>query len=494
MRTFVITGLLLLLISSPATALKLDLRQVQKRALEANLGLRAQVLETAGAVHAVSGGYGVYDPRLEAETVAGGIREKVNFSFLSANPVEKTDYREGRLSLLQKLPSGASLSLEYSTRRESSNNTTRLFEPSYDNEWQVALTQPLLRNFGRTATEQDLLFAVEDRRISFQQLRQQAFSVLVEARRYYFEVLRLRNELHYRTASVEVAKRLLKENRAKVEAGVLPSVEILQAEVGVQLRKRQKLEVGRLYENALDRLRSLLDYFGPLEITGELGQAALDPEEGRAYTLALLKRPDLARLRSQVSRLELDQQLAQNQARPDLDLSARYGHAGLEREYGDSLDELAEDDLRRWEVGLTFSYPIGNRTAHYASRRAEILKQAGKARTRQQENEVRREVRAAIRLLEVSAEKIEVGRLATKLAEEELRTLFKRREVGLATTREVLEGEEDLAEAKSLYSDALAEYNVAVTEYYRVTGQLLEQEGIVFRKIEGSGRIAPSYE
>ncbi|NIQ93749.1 MAG: TolC family protein, partial [Desulfuromonadales bacterium] len=65
----------------------------------------------------------------------------------------------------------------------------------------------------------------------------------------------------------------------------------------------------------------------------------------------------------------------------------------------------------------------------------------------------------------------------TKLAEEELRTLFKRREVGLATTREVLEGEEDLAEAKSLYSDALAEYNVAVTEYYRVTGQLLEKEG-----------------
>ncbi|NIQ93746.1 MAG: hypothetical protein GWN87_05710, partial [Desulfuromonadales bacterium] len=68
------------------------------------------------------------------------------------------DYREGRLSLLQTLPSGASLSLEYSTRRESSNNTTRLFEPSYDNEWEVALTQPLLRNFGRTATEQNLLF------------------------------------------------------------------------------------------------------------------------------------------------------------------------------------------------------------------------------------------------------------------------------------------------------------------------------------------------
>ncbi|NIQ93748.1 MAG: TolC family protein, partial [Desulfuromonadales bacterium] len=82
-----------------------------------------------------------------------------------------------------------------------------------------------------------------------------------------------------------------------------------------------------------------------------------------------------------------------------------------------SLDELAEDDLRRWEVGLTFSYPIGNREAHYAYRRAEILTQAGRARTRQQENEVRREVRAAIRLLEVSAEKIEVGRLATKLAE-----------------------------------------------------------------------------
>jgi outer membrane protein TolC len=52
--------------------------------------------------------------------------------------------------------------------------------------------------------------------------------------------------------------------------------------------------------------------------------------------------------------------------------------------------------------------------------------------------------------------------------------------VGLATTRDVLEGEEDLALARTDQITALADYNKAVTEYLRVTGQLLEYEGIHF--------------
>jgi outer membrane protein TolC len=52
--------------------------------------------------------------------------------------------------------------------------------------------------------------------------------------------------------------------------------------------------------------------------------------------------------------------------------------------------------------------------------------------------------------------------------------------VGLATTRQVLEGEEDYALAQTDQSAALSDYNKAVTEYLKVTGQLLEQEHVRF--------------
>jgi outer membrane protein TolC len=52
--------------------------------------------------------------------------------------------------------------------------------------------------------------------------------------------------------------------------------------------------------------------------------------------------------------------------------------------------------------------------------------------------------------------------------------------VGLATTRDVLEGEQDLAAARFDETAALADYNNAVTDYLRVSGLLLEQAGVRF--------------
>jgi outer membrane protein TolC len=75
---------------------------------------------------------------------------------------------------------------------------------------------------------------------------------------------------------------------------------------------------------------------------------------------------------------------------------------------------------------------------------------------------------------------IEVASRGRDLAEEQLRTLLKRKDVGLATTRDVLEGEEDLAEARTELTAAFADYNKAVTDYLRVTGQLLEHAGVRF--------------
>jgi outer membrane protein TolC len=165
---------------------------------------------------------------------------------------------------------------------------------------------------------------------------------------------------------------------------------------------------------------------------------------------------------------------------PSLDLSASYGHRGLGEDYSDNLRDLGSDDFRNWEVGLTLSYPLGNREARHEYRRSEFERKGREAQLSQLKNQVRTEVQAAIRLLRVSRKKIDVTASELDFAEEKLRTLLKRKEVGLATTRQVLEGEEDYALAQTDQSAALSDYNKAVTEYLKVTGQLLEQEHVRF--------------
>jgi len=68
-------------------------------------------------------------------------------------------------------------------------------------------------------------------------------------------------------------------------------------------------------------------------------------------------------------------------------------------------------------------------------------------------------------------------------AEERLRAFIRKNEVGLATTKEVLDVENDLAVSKSNQIKAVVGYANALTRYWQVTGELLEREGI--RVVEG---------
>ncbi len=456
----------------------LDLREIERIAVERNLNLQAQALETQAVEALISRGYGIYDPVLGAELAIGKNRERLNLQFFSA--ATKADYRRANISLLQRLPSGADIQVFFENQRQDIDPSPAI-NPYYDNVAGISLIQPLLRDFGRSLTERDILFAVRDRNISLQDLRERAFGVVTQVRDAYFNVLALRDEMAFRRTSVDLAERVLDENRARVKAGVLAPVEILEAQVGSKLRERELLDSQRSYEDALDELTLLLN----LPETVQVEEAELRPfpvelslEEG--VSTAFRIRPDLLRRLEQIERLRLELRIAHNQLLPSLDLNAVVSHSGLGGNYGDALDDQVDDEFRSWEVGVLFSYPIGNRGARNELLRTRLRVRQVETLLAQLQDEIRQEIRSAIRLIESNGQQIEVTRLGTELARERLRTLLKRKEVGLSTTRDVLEGEEDLAESQTLLIAALADYNRAVTEYLRATGQLLDREGIRF--------------
>jgi len=478
-RRLFIVALFLFFRASPGLGATLDLESAERLALQRNLDLRALEFEARAGDALVRKGYGIYDPQVQLTVAEGEGRERTNLIFISETEANIVKYRDLNLSVSQLLPLGARLSAFFTNLREDSNSTSRLFNPSYQAELGLSLVQPLLRDFGRTVTESPILLATRDRSIAFQDLRQEAFDLVRDVRHLYYEALSLRDQMAYRESSVALAERVLEENRARLDAGVLPAVEVLEAEVGLQLRQRELLDARRLYEDALDRFGVLLNTESPTDLAEPPPVAAdVVVDDGIAFDHAREKRPDLLRQVEEIERRRIECEVARNRLLPALDLGATYSHKGLGQNVDDAFDDIGSNDFRNWEVAFNFSYPIGNREARNEYRRIELLLKNLHARLAQLCRQTRREIRSARRFVEVSRKKVEVTEKGRELAREQLRTLLGRLSVGLATTRDVLEGEEDLARARTDQIAARAEYGQSITNYLWVTGTLLAQRGV----------------
>lgn len=457
----------------------LTLREVVRLTLERNLNLRAEQYLTRASQAAVDREYGLYDPQLLADFATGESQQQRNQPFFEAE--NRSRFYRLDLSVSQQLPTGGEMSLGFDNLRNQEDPAPGI-DPAYQSELALQLSHPLLKGFGRTVAEQDIEFAVNDRQVAVQDLREVAFALLAEARDAWYEVLRLRDNLRFRETSVALADKILRETSARVEAGVLAPVDILEAEFALKERQRLQLDAEREYQDGLDQLALLMSTATPLtiaEVTLQRSELQIDPS--RNFQQSLARRPDLQRQLRQLERLALEERLASNALLPGLDLNASYSHKSLGGDYDESLDDIGGGDYPNWEVGLNLSYPLGNRTARHEHRRTLLRIRGRQAEIAQLHEEIRNEIRAAVRQVQVNDKKIDVATSGLAFAEEKLRILLKRQEVGLATVRQVLEGEEDLAQARSDRVAALADYNKAVTLYLQVTGQLLEAEGVRFQ-------------
>lgn len=467
-----------LLAATAAAAEPLTLRGAERLALQRNFALQSGSETLRAASASARGAYGLYDPQSTLVLAHGEGRDLLN------EPVQPrrfgTRYSIADLGLLQALPSGASLNLTFDNQRqEALKGGSGFYDPSWSSSLRLGVVQPLLKGFGRSVTEEPIILAARSRDATAAGLQLQAVELLVTVRNLYVEILRSRQLIAFRETSVVLAQQLLEENRARVAVGVLPPLDLLDAELGLKRRERDLLDERQRYRELVDQLAVLLAVQDEIEIADEAipqPQVTVDAELDLRDALAL--RPDLVQARQLLQGKELLADNAGNRTLPGLDLGASYGRNGLGGTYSDDLDSVANDDLDNWEVGLTFSYPLGNRLARGEKLRRQHELESARRALQQQEEEVRREVRSASQRLEVGLMRIEVTRKGLEVADERLKNLMKRREVGLATTYDVLEGEAFKAQAQADLVGDQSAYAQYVVDYLRATGRLLAAEGV----------------
>jgi outer membrane protein TolC len=459
-------------------AVPLSQNEAIRLSLERNLAVQSVLLQYQASEAAITEAQGLYDPRLQLFLDAATSRDAQNSS-----PVTTSENFSSRFnfSLLQKLPSGAEVVAGMNQRRDDNLQPTTAFDPSWRNEFQLSLTQPLLKGFGRMATEEPILLAGKGRDSVVATLTEEVTFLVADLRSLFVEMRRARAILASRRASVGLAEQILAENQAKVDAGLLPPLDILEAEVALKSRQRELLDAVQAEEELRDRLAEQLNLVIPPEVViAEFSLSDFIPAEEADLAYALTHRPDLRRAEAQGESRRLEATIAEDRRRPALDLVANYGQKGLADDYGESLDQSLQDDLQNWSVGLIFNYPLGNRQAVGEAMRKKYLAASAQHDVERLREVARRELRTANRQIRLGEVRLQVANDGVALAAEKLPNLLKRREVGLTTTRAVFEGETDLAQAQTDLADAEALYDNAITSYLRASGRLLDYERIRF--------------
>ena len=463
--------------SNSQEPIPLSLDQAIQFALEHSLDLQI-VQKSLGAAET--------DPVVEKAKFDPSLNANVNGG-RTVNLSGETNSANAMLSLDQPVMTGAKLTLEYDddwmkTTSPFNELQTGSAGRFYNSSLQLKLTQPLLKGGGLAVNKAPILIAANNAASSNEAVKQKAQELVADVERAYWNLVLQRKTLQVKQEALRAAKALLDATRAKVDQGVLASIEALVAESGAASQEDAVVVAERAVHDAQDRLRR---FFTPTAaaLTNEAAIIPLDePEpEPREINLAALtqaaleQRPELVKAKLDLANSRLNLALARNQLWPSLDLQ---GNAGLSGQGDSPTSKLTSGDFYNWQATLTLTVPLGNRAANATSLKRRFEMEQAALQLKDKEQSILLEVKEAARGAVANSKRIDVTRKARQLAEKKLEAEQARFELGLTTVQDVLNFERDLAEARQAEIQAAVDYRNSLVDLDQRTGRLLGRHGI----------------
>jgi outer membrane protein TolC len=412
-------------------------------------------------------------------------RPVFGFSGAALNEIQKFDQNQSQVTLdvTQNLLTGANYDLNFSPSRTFvTGSPTFLFNPGYQSGLAFTLTQPLLRNFGTDVNRTFMRIAQNNAKFEEQVFVDRVLTVIATVEQAFWELVFANENLKVAQAALKAAEELLASNRAKAKAGVMAIVEVLQAEAAVASRVEQVLIAEKAIRDQEDQFRRLLNpseqelrqdvRLGPVDKPAQ----SLEPiSVEEAIDIAIERRPEVLQASKNIETSELNTKFAKNQLLPNLSFQGTSGLAGLGKDGGDMLQRNFGGDFYNYGAGLVLSYPLGNRSAWSQYNKRQFEARNAQATLQSIRQQVIVSVKEAVRRVQTDFRRIETTRSARITSEKQLQAEQERLNVGLSTTRFVLDFQRDLATARGNELRAIVDYNKSLSNLSRNKGTTLER-------------------
>jgi outer membrane protein TolC len=392
----------------------------------------------------------------------------------------------------QRLPWGSGTwSVSWETSRTTSNNPITSFDPTLQSGFQLAFSQPLLRDRAIDAARHQYAIAKRNEETSDLRFREAAVQTVAAVKQAYWTLKATRANVAVQQRSLELAEQLARENKVRVDAGQIPPLDLVQAEAEVAQRRENLIRAVAVADDAEDALRRLIvdpadAAFWRLRIEPVEEPTALGalPDIDTAVARALNERYDVARAGRELENARTTLQFLNNQRLPDVRLETSYRGSGLggtqflrsggfpgtvtgRRDFGfnDALGQVFTNDYPTWSFGLTISYPLGRSFEAASYARADVERRQAAQKISSLRVQAAETVRRAGRQVHSTAERVQAARASAMLAEERLQSEQRRFEVGLSTTFLVTQAQRDLLEAQVNLLQTTLDYESALVNF-----------------------------
>ena len=460
---------------------QLTLKEAIKLAVERNLDVQAELYNPASAEADIHKYQGIYDPLLNLLANYQYMNTQAASAFTTGfQTLQRQEIENFNAGVSQLIASGATLGAAFNNNRNTNNSGAGILNDYFQSNVTLSFSQPLLQNFGREPTELNISVARFSKEGSLEQFKTKLMSIISQVRTQYYLLYSARENLKVKKTSLDLAETILRNTQAQVKAGVLPAMEILNAEFGVATQQKNLIDAERALKDQVDALRVLLQVHEITDIipvdTPLKDNYQVDEEE--AIKRALADRPDLRQLRVTVKTNELQARVTKNQTLPNLAFTGSAAFTGLDRRYHTDLENVGSTQYPIFTVGLQLTYPIGNDAAENTYIKSKLLVEQSKTQVRSLEESISKDVRTAVRAINSNYKQLDVTSRGRAYAEEVVQAYIKKQKVGLATTKDVLDVLNNQVTAEGNQIQAVADYNNAITNLLATTGDLLEKEGI----------------
>lgn len=441
----------------------------------------------------------IYDLLVTSRLQYNRIEEQTSAVGFGAQDVNRSRQRSGQIGLGQLLPTGATVDLAYSANRNAYDTlaTRPLAVPpfftlgrtgvtDYQNRTALSVTQPLLQGAGPTVTNAEIMIAQYGQQGAAADFQAQVENQLQRTLQTYWELIGAIENYKVQVISYSAARDLLRVNTAKYQAGVVPRTEVLQAEAAAEARREQLIQARQAVRDLEDQLKRLLFlqegtplWTVQIRPTQAIAWREIDVDLDKAIAEAYENRAELRRAQSNISQTGVNLRVARNDLLPTVNLFGQVDTNGLDDTFSGSFDTMSEgNDFNNYSAGVEFAYPLQNRAARYRYKQAQARDEQATELLRDTQDQVTLDVRQAVRDLRTARERINVTQSQVRAAEATLAAENKRLAVGLSTSFEVLQFQEDVASAQAQHIRAVVDYNRAAVRLEKARGTILPTHGV----------------
>jgi len=502
----------------------LSLKQAIYIGLMNNPNIKVAELDPLASEEGVEVANGAFDPALTGEgdviksVVPVSSPFQVSGSRAFTNKLYDWDFGLNKASAL----TNGTFGITFNNERASSNSAFTSINPSYTPQLALSVSQPLLRNFGWNFATLNVRIAESSQKASQWNMAQTVEDFVLRIGTDYWNVVESEENLQVAEYALRLNSDLVRQNRISLQVGTLAPIDLQEAQ-SAEATSAANVYTAQAAQRAAraalrqDVMMNPSATFVPQEIepTDKPNPAReMYPNEEVALETAIQYRPSLEAMREGIRGALMQVKFSENQTLPQLNLGAQFGlnsvagtshcirnitaltsgncsatplipgsgtklpFGGI---YGDALNRLFGTSFYNYAAVLNFAYPIDNAAAQSVLAQTRVQYESLRMQYRASISTAVVAVQTALANLEADHKRVQATREASYYAAQALHDEEIRFKVGMATTHDLLQFQEQLISAQGNQVEAEVDLEDARLSLEHEEGTLLRAFQIDFQ-------------